>query len=162
MGRRPHHRAVGLLLGWRVRRNHHHHGARAETTARAPHVCGTPGRLAEWINFVHLFIVSLIPFSTAWVSDTRFAAVPMFGYGAVFVLVNLAYIPFEWHALASAPVEEISARTRRFARLRSSVSLATFIAAMAVSLRSSFCIRFDLLRVAGLSAAAASARLTRA
>jgi hypothetical protein len=35
------------------------------------------------------------------------AAVPVFVYAAVFVLVNLAYIPFEWHALASASVEEI-------------------------------------------------------
>src|SRR5258707_10913884 len=83
-----------------------------------------------WINFVHLFMVSLVPFATAWVATTRLAAVPVFVYAAVFVLVNLAYIPFEWHALASAPVEEISARTRRFAKVRSSVTLGTFIVAM--------------------------------
>src|SRR5712672_249239 len=64
-----------------------------------------------WVNFAHLFMVSLVPFSTARVADTRLAAAPVFVYAAVFVLVNLAYIPFEWHALASAPVEEISART---------------------------------------------------
>jgi len=89
-----------------------------------------------WINFVHLFMVSLVPFSTAWVADTKLAAVPVFVYAAVFVLVNLAYIPCEWHALASAPVEEISARTRRFAKVRSSVTLGTFIVAMLVSLKS--------------------------
>ena len=87
-------------------------------------------------NFVHLFMVSLVPFSTAWVADTKLAAVPVFVYAAVFVLVNLAYIPFEWHALASASVEEISVRTRRFARARSSVTLGTFIVAMLVSLKS--------------------------
>ncbi len=81
-------------------------------------------------------MVSLVPFSTAWVADTKLAAVPVFVYAAVFVLVNLAYIPFEWHALASAPVEEISARTRRFAKVRSSVTLGTFIVAMLVSLKS--------------------------
>src|ERR1700758_2582191 len=52
-----------------------------------------------WINFAHLFAVSLIPFSTAWVARTRLAAVPVFAYAAVFVLVELAYLQFEHHAL---------------------------------------------------------------
>jgi len=51
-----------------------------------------------WINFIHLLIVLLIPFSTAWVAGTKLAAISVFAYAAVFVLVNLAYIPFEWHA----------------------------------------------------------------
>ena len=106
--------------------NHHH------LFRFFPHV--TPRLI--WINFVHLFMVSLVPFSTAWVADSKLAAVPVFVYAAVFVLVNLAYIPFEWHALASASVEEISARTRRFAKARSSVTLGTFILAMLVSLKS--------------------------
>jgi len=92
-----------------------------------------------WINFVHLFMVSLVPFSTAWVADTQLAAVPVFVYAAVFVLVNLAYIPFEWHALAAAPIDEISARTRRFVKARSSVTLGTFVIAMLVSLKSPSC-----------------------
>jgi uncharacterized membrane protein len=71
-----------------------------------------------WINFAHLFMVSLVPFSTAWVAGTRLAAVPVFVYAAVFVLVELAYLPFEHHALAQAEVEEISARARQFAKLR--------------------------------------------
>jgi len=106
--------------------NHHH------LFRFFPHV--TPRLI--WINFVHLFVVSLVPFSTAWVADTKLAAVPVFVYAAVFVLVNLAYIPFEWHALAFAPNEEISARTRRFAKARSSVTLGAFIVAMLVSLKS--------------------------
>jgi len=57
-------------------------------------------------------------------------------YAAVFVLVNLAYIRFEWHALTFAPNERISARTRRFAKARSSLTLGTFIVAMLVSLKS--------------------------
>jgi uncharacterized membrane protein len=61
-----------------------------------------------WINFVHMFMVSLVPYATAWIADTKLAAVPVFAYAAVFVLVNLAYVPFEWHALASAPVEDSS------------------------------------------------------
>ena len=89
-----------------------------------------------WINFVHLFMVSLVPFSTAWVADTQFAAAPVFVYAAVFVLVNLAYIPFEWHALSVALIEEVSLRTRRFAKVRSAATLGTFILATLVSLRS--------------------------
>ena len=88
-----------------------------------------------WINFVHLFMVSLVPFSTAWIADSKLAAVPVFVYGAVFVLVNVAYIPFEWHALAWAPVEEVSPRTRRFAKTRSLFTLGTFFIAMLVSLK---------------------------
>jgi len=89
-----------------------------------------------WINFVHLFMVSLVPFSTAWVADTQFAPVPVFVYAAVFVLVNLAYIPFEWHALSVASIEGISLKTRRFAKVRSAATLGTFILATLVSLKS--------------------------
>jgi uncharacterized membrane protein len=61
------------------------------------------------VNFAHLFMVSLVPFSTAWVADTRLAAVPVAVYAAVFVLVNLAYCVFVWEALAQAEVKEVSA-----------------------------------------------------
>jgi uncharacterized membrane protein len=88
-----------------------------------------------WVNFAHLFMVSLVPFSTAWIADTKLAAVPVFVYAAVFVLVNLAYNPFEWHALASASVEEISARTQRFAKIRPLFTLGTFVIAMLVALK---------------------------
>jgi uncharacterized membrane protein len=88
-----------------------------------------------WMDFVHPFMVALVPFSTAWVARTKLAAVPVFVYAAVFVLVNLAYVPFEGHALGFAPNEQISVQTRRFARARSSVTLGTFILAMLVSLK---------------------------
>ena len=91
-----------------------------------------------WINFVHLFMVSLVPFSTAWVADTQFAKAPVFAYAAVFVLVNIAYIPFEWHALSAATIEEISPRTRRFAKVRSLATLGTFVLAMLVSLQAPY------------------------
>ena len=80
-------------------------------------------------------MVSLVPFSTAWVARTRLAAVPVFVYAAVFVLVELAYVPFEHHVLAQAKGEEISPRTRRFATTRSLVALGTFVVAMLVSLK---------------------------
>jgi uncharacterized membrane protein len=86
-----------------------------------------------WINFVHLFMVSLVPFATAWVASTRLAAVPVFLYASVFVLVELAYLQFEHHVLAQA-VDEISHRTRRLARVRSVIALGLFLSAMLASL----------------------------
>ena len=49
-----------------------------------------------WWNFAHLFAVSLVPVSTAWVAVTRFAAAPAAVYAAVFVMVNSAYVAFVW------------------------------------------------------------------
>jgi uncharacterized membrane protein len=88
-----------------------------------------------WINFAHLFAVSLVPFTTAWVADTRLAAIPVFVYAAVFVLVELAYFQFEHNALAHAVVDEISQRTRRLARMRSLIAFGLFLTAMLVSLK---------------------------
>jgi uncharacterized membrane protein len=88
-----------------------------------------------WINFAHLFAVSLVPFTTVWVADTHLAAVPVFIYAAVFVLVELAYLQFEHHALTRAVVEEISHRTRRLAKVRSLIAFGLFLTAMFVSLQ---------------------------
>jgi TMEM175 potassium channel family protein len=88
-----------------------------------------------WVNFAHLFMVSLVPFSTAWVADTRLAAVPVSVYAAVFVLVNLAYCAFVWEVLAQAEVEEISARMRRITLTRSFLTLGLFVIAMLLSLK---------------------------
>jgi len=80
-------------------------------------------------------MVSLVPFSTAWVADTRLAAVPVFVYAAVFVLVNLVYCAFVWEALAQAEVKEISARMRRITRTRSFLTLGMFVIAMLLSIK---------------------------
>jgi uncharacterized membrane protein len=64
-----------------------------------------------WWNFAHLFVVSLVPFSTAWIAVTRFAAVPVAVYAAILVMVNSAYLAFVWEVLAQAEVQEnVSAR----------------------------------------------------
>src|SRR5215471_19144989 len=38
---------------------------------------GPPTLGLIWINFGHLFLVSLLPFATAWVARTRLAAAPV-------------------------------------------------------------------------------------
>ena len=92
-----------------------------------------------WINFVHLFMVSLVPFSTAWVARTRLAAVPVFVYAGVFVLVELAYLQFEHYALSRAALEEVSHQTRRLARIRSLIAFGLFLTGMLGSLKFPLC-----------------------
>lgn len=39
-----------------------------------------------WTNILWMFSVSLIPFATAWISSSRFAAVPMFLYSLILLI----------------------------------------------------------------------------
>jgi len=86
-----------------------------------------------WWNFVHLFMVSLVPATTAWMAETKLAAAPVFVYALVFVLVETAYIAFEGTALSQASDNEITPRLRRITRIRSYLALGMFSAATAVS-----------------------------
>jgi uncharacterized membrane protein len=44
-----------------------------------------------WANLHLLFWLSLIPFATAWMGETRFAAWPVAMYGAVLLAAAVAY-----------------------------------------------------------------------
>jgi uncharacterized membrane protein len=99
------------------------------------HFADEPAARLIWINFELLFMVSLVPFATAWVARTRLAAVPVFIYAAVFVLVELAYLRFRHHAMGQSLVKEISHRTRRLPGLRTLVTFGPYMAAMLVSLK---------------------------
>jgi uncharacterized membrane protein len=87
-----------------------------------------------WVNFAHLFAVSLVPFSTAWIARTELAAVPVAFYAGVFVCVNLAYRLFECDVFAQADEQRVCARARRMARHRSAGTLLIFAAATAIAL----------------------------
>jgi len=63
---------------------------------------GTPTLGLIWINFVHLFMVSLLPFGTAWVARTRLASSPVAFYAGLFVCIDIAYNVFEHQVLAHA------------------------------------------------------------
>ena len=56
---------------------------------------GRPTLRLIWINFVHLFLVSLLPFATAWISRTRLASSPVAFYAGLFVCIDVAYNVFE-------------------------------------------------------------------
>ena len=143
--------AVSYLFIAIVWVNHHHLLRFAEqATARL-----------IWWNFAHLFLVSLVPFSTAWVADTDFAAAPVSIYAGVFVLVNSAYLAFAWEVLAQAEVQQaVSARVRQMTRARSFATVAIFVAAAVISIWFPLwgfaligCTLFAYLRPEGLSRA---------
>jgi len=48
-----------------------------------------------WMNLHLLFWLSLIPFGTAWVGDTRVAPVPTATYGAILMCAVIAYYVLE-------------------------------------------------------------------
>jgi uncharacterized membrane protein len=86
-----------------------------------------------WINFVHLFMVSLLPFATAWVARTQLASSPVAFYAGLFVCIDVAFNMFERDVLAGAETRHVSERVRRVARRRSLVVLAIFTTATLVA-----------------------------
>ena len=86
-----------------------------------------------WWNFAHLFMVSLVPATTSWMSATKLAAAPVFVYALVFVLIEVAYIAFEQAALSQASDSDVTPRLRRITRIRSYLALGMFCVAAAVS-----------------------------
>lgn len=105
--------------------NHHHLFNYAEVA--------TP-RLV-WSNFAHLFSVSLIPFTTEWIADSKLAAAPVASYAAVFVLVNVTYLALCWEAVDRPAREDVSARMRRMLRMRSFITIGLFSAAALIALK---------------------------
>src|SRR5256884_6924347 len=92
----------------------HHHLMRYATEA-------TPRLL--WFNFAHLFSVSLLPLSTAWMAVSKLPPQPVAFYAAVFFLVNLTYVSLIWELIDRAPVHEVSPRVRRIMGFRSIATL---------------------------------------
>jgi len=94
---------------------------------------GPPTLRLIWINFIHLFTVSLLPFATAWIARTRLASSPVAFYAGLFVCIDIAYNFFEREILVRADATQVPERTRRIARRRSLVVLASFMIAMLVA-----------------------------
>jgi uncharacterized membrane protein len=116
--------AVSYLFVVIIWINHHH----------LMRFVGSPTLGLIWINFVHLFMVSLLPFATAWIARTKLASPPVAFYAGLFVCVDIAYNVFEYQVLARADAKQVSAHMRRMARRRSIIVLAGFTTAMLVAL----------------------------
>jgi uncharacterized membrane protein len=70
-----------------------------------------------WSNFGHLFVVSLIPFLTSWMAETRLGAVPVAMYALDFLFVNLTYLGLIYQTIPH--FRHGSAKARRLFRMRS-------------------------------------------
>jgi uncharacterized membrane protein len=94
---------------------------------------GPPALGLIWTNFIHLFLISLLPFATAWVARTQLATWPVVFYAGLFVCIDIAYNMFEYQVLTSADTAHVSPHMRRIARRRSLVVLGSFVAATIVA-----------------------------
>ena len=88
-----------------------------------------------WFNFAHLFSMSLLPLSTAWMAVSELAPQPVAFYAAVFFLVNATYIALIWELIDQTPGEMIPPKARRIMRLRSLITLCCFALAAVVALK---------------------------
>ncbi len=93
----------------------------------------TPGLL--WFNFAHLFSMSLLPLSTAWMAVSRLAPQPVAFYAAVFFLVNATYIALIWELIDRRSAHRLAERSRRIMRWRAIATLCLFGTAAVVALR---------------------------
>jgi uncharacterized membrane protein len=81
-----------------------------------------------WFNFAHLFSMSLLPFSTAWMAVSGLAPQPVAFYAGVFFLVNATYTALIWELVDGGAA-------RRIMRLRSLATLCLFAIAAGVALK---------------------------
>jgi len=117
--------AVSYLFIAIVWANHHYLMRYAEEA--------TPRLL--WFNFAHLFSMSLLPLSTAWMAVSELAPQPVAFYAAVFFLVNATYVALVRELIDRTPDGLIYSKVRRIMRVRSLTTLGFFAAAAVVALR---------------------------
>lgn len=91
-----------------------------------------------WANFAHLFAVSLIPFNTDWMAETRLQPVPVAMYGFVFMLVNITYILMLRETIIARQKADMPNMATRLFHVRSILSIIVFCIGMVVALWHSY------------------------
>ena len=104
--------------------NNHHHMMRA--TGRIN------GRVL-WANLHLLFWLSLIPFTTAWMSENRFAQVPVVVYGAVLLLAALAWPFLQREIVACNGGHDSALATALGSDVKGKLSVGLYVAAIALA-----------------------------
>jgi len=88
-----------------------------------------------WFNLAHLFSMSLLPLSTAWMANSELAPQPVAFYAAVFFLVNATYICLIWVIIDRISDDQVSFTVRKIMRFRSITTLCLFGVASIVALK---------------------------
>jgi uncharacterized membrane protein len=57
-----------------------------------------------WANFAHLFSVSLVPFATSWIAESKLAEAPVSLYAVIFATVNASYLALWWEVMDQSEV----------------------------------------------------------
>ncbi|MBB3148522.1 putative membrane protein [Phyllobacterium trifolii] len=86
-----------------------------------------------WSNFAHLFMVSLIPFTTSWVAETDLKSGAVSLYALVFVGVNITYLALCWEAIDRPRGEPVSVRLQQMLRVRSLITIVLFLIAAVIA-----------------------------
>ena len=88
-----------------------------------------------WFNFAHLFSISLLPLSTAWMAVSKLAPQPVAFYAAVFFLVNATYITLIWELIDRPLGRKPPPKERRTMYARSLTTLCLFGVAAIMALK---------------------------
>jgi uncharacterized membrane protein len=91
-----------------------------------------------WLNFAHLFLVSLVPFATQWAARTAELGVDR-DLGRRIRCVDFAYLVFERAVMAQADRNQVPDKARRQAKSRSMLTLAISATAAAAAFASPIC-----------------------
>ncbi|HEY4078337.1 MAG TPA: TMEM175 family protein [Rhizomicrobium sp.] len=87
-----------------------------------------------WFNFAHLFAMSLLPLSTAWMAISGLSAEPVSFYALVFFLVNATYVSLISELIGRAPDKVFPHKMRKLMRIRSISTLCLFGTAAIIAL----------------------------
>jgi uncharacterized membrane protein len=88
-----------------------------------------------WFNFAHLFSISLLPLSTAWMAVSKLAPQPVAFYAGVFCLVNITYFALIWELIDPTSEDSNPRRARKMMRVRSLATMILFGVAAVVALK---------------------------
>ena len=110
---------IYLGLYW----NNHHH--LMLTTERIN------GRIL-WANLHWLFWMTLVPFATAWMSETYFASAPVALYGVVLLMAAVAFLLMQREIVAFNGRESLTGKAIGGSDFKGKSSLALYVAALAV------------------------------
>lgn len=102
--------------------NNHHHLLRT-----TEHISG--GVL--WANLYWLFWMTLIPFATAWMSETRFATVPVALYGFVLLMAAVGFLLLQRRLVAVNGRDSVLSRAVG-TDSKGKLSLVLYVAALVV------------------------------
>jgi uncharacterized membrane protein len=82
-----------------------------------------------WLNFLHLFLVALVPFATQWAAKTDLGPAAVSVYAGLFVCIDAAFLVFEREVMAQADCTAVPDSAKKHARRRSLTTLGIFAAA---------------------------------